>query len=280
VFYLGFVALAGILGAVIVRRGRGGLPWREAIPFGYGYAAAGIPLFAVCGLIDFTKHTLTGFDLAAEAPIDPSHVGIIFGMALVASGPLRAAWLNAEESPAWPSRWPAVMSLATSFTAISLITLFSSPLAKVWADPAVLAMFQPDTIYAPSLAISGMLIAAGLMVGFFLPVMRRNILPPGAFAAIMAFYAALMTVPYSQYRLIPGAILTGILFDILAWRLRRDSKGFVWHAAAAIIPLCFFGVYFLALALMGRMGWPFHVWSATLLITAAAGWGLGLIMRG
>jgi hypothetical protein len=279
VFYLGATALAAVLVREIVGRHRDGATWLESIPRGYGYAAAGMPLFFVCGLIDFTKHTITGFDLAAEAPIDPSHLGIIFGMAMMVSGPIHAAWVNGDTRPTWRERWPAVISLAASLTAITLITLFSSPLAKVWADPAVLAMFQPDTIYAPSLAISGMLISAGLLAGFLLPVMRRGILPVGGFAAVMAINAALMTIPYSQYRLIPAAIAAGIVYDVIAVRLRGDDRPIVRQMCGAAIPFVFFVLYFLGLALMGRMGWPFHVWSATLLITAAAGWGVSLIMR-
>jgi hypothetical protein len=278
-FYLGYIALAAMLARATLRNHVTGRSWRSAIPSGYGFAAAGALVFFFSGLADFAKHTLTGFDLAAEAPIDPSHLGITLGMGLIVSGPLRAAWLRTDQGAKWSSGWPATLSLAGVFTSVTLVTQFSSPLAKVWADPAVLALFRPDTFYAPSLAISGMLIYAALLVGFFLSSMRRGILPPGSFGVVMAYNAALMTVQYSQYRLIPAAVIAGLLFDVLAHRLRGEARGPLWQLAAAAIPVIFFGLYFLSLALMGRLGWPFHVWTAALVIVGAAGWGLGLIMH-
>lgn len=277
-FYAGYLAAALLLAREVWRSHRAGAGWRASIPVGYGFAAAGVLIFAGAGLADFVKHTLTGFDLAAEAPIDPSHVGITLSMGMIISGPLRAAVLRAVDRLSWREGWPAVVSLAGAFTAVTLVTQFSSPLAKVWADPAVLAMFKPDTIYAPSLAISGMLICSALLVCFFLPAMRRGVLPIGTFGLVMAYNGALMSVQFSQYRLIPGVVLSGLAFDALARWLAGRAGTWRWHAAAAAIPVIFFGVYFAGLALMGRMGWPIHAWAATLAICGAAGWGLSLVM--
>ena len=278
-FYLGYLSTAGMLLRAILINRRTGATWRAAIPAGYSYATAGALIFFVSGLADFIKHTLTGFNLAAEAPIDPSHLGITLGMGLIVGGPYFAAWLRRDQPASWAARWPAVVSLAGLLTSATLAVQFSSPLAKVWADPAVLALFHPDTIYAPSLAISGMLIEAGLLVGFFLPAIRRGVLPTGAFGAVMLYNAGLMSVQYSQYRLIPAAALAGLAFDGLAGFVRRDDSTWTWQAAGAAIPLIFFALYFGSLALIGHMGWAIHQWTATLVITAAAGWGLSLIMK-
>jgi hypothetical protein len=277
VFYTGFLALAGLLTIVVVRNRRAGRSWRMAIPLGYELAAVAVPLFMLSGVADFIKHTLYGFDLAAEAPINPSHLGITLGMGLLISGPLRAASKSPLPSRWWVDRWPAVASLAEVFTAATVIVQFSSPLAKVWADRLVMFQYFADPNVAESLAISGMLVTSALLVGFLLPAIRHGILPIGALAGIMAFNAALMTIQYSQYRLIPAALAAGLAYDGLAIALRRPARRWLWKVTGALLPVIFFAFYLLTLALTGVMWWPLHVWTGALALVGAAGWGISLL---
>src|SRR5919201_3589227 len=100
-FYSGYVVLAAVIGGALIGRG--------AIPVGYGWATAGLAVFAAGGVVDAVWHTLFGIEASTEALISPSHLVLATGIVLMVSAPLRASWGRPARSLS--GALPAVLSL-------------------------------------------------------------------------------------------------------------------------------------------------------------------------
>ncbi|MGO4859041.1 hypothetical protein [Arthrobacter sp. 2MCAF14] len=66
ILYSGFAACAVWIAALTWRRHAPGARWTEAIPAGYGAAAAGVVLFLVSGAADFAWHSVFGIEQASR----------------------------------------------------------------------------------------------------------------------------------------------------------------------------------------------------------------------
>src|SRR5437867_1359088 len=125
------IIYSGILGAALVLAGttflawRNGTPWREALPAGYRLSLLGVGLFLITGVADFVWHSLFGIEADLEALYSPPHLLLAAAGALIASGPLRAAWYQPQASQA--SRWRAVLSLTLLLAIFSFFTSESHP---------------------------------------------------------------------------------------------------------------------------------------------------------
>src|SRR5687768_5865966 len=128
---------SGILGATLVLVGTGfsawrhGAPWRQALPVGYRLSLLGTGLFLITGVADLIWHLIFGIEADLEALYSPPHLLLAAAGALIASGPLRAAWYQRQTSPA--TRWRAVLSLTLLLAIFSFFTSEAHPLVHPWA---------------------------------------------------------------------------------------------------------------------------------------------------
>jgi hypothetical protein len=277
VFYAGFAAIVVSTGLYMIQTRSGSGGRFLSLPTGYELLVPGILLFLLSGLSDYLWHSFHGFDLASDAPISPSHLGLIIGMGMIVIGPLRAEWKRSEvNSP----HLPAILS-GLAFLSICTITIqFAHPTAKVWAIPEVIARFPTDPITAQSLALSGMLLHTVIWVGFCLAVARRWSLPIGTLTFLLTANAAVMCLSYDEYRLILAALLAGIAADVLLFasrRVGRPKDG--WHMIAWGIPLVYYLSYFATLNITGTVWWQPHVSLGAIVLTCCCGWLLGTAMR-
>lgn len=131
-----------------------------------------------------------------------------------------------------------------------------------------------------ALGAASILIQAALLAGFALVALRRGPLPFGALTLIVFVPTALMTVVSDEYRFLPGALLAGVLVDLL---VRRVPYGTARRSDAAIafaIPAAFYVAYFVTLQLTGGIGWTIHLWLGAIFIAGIIGILLdGLIGR-
>jgi hypothetical protein len=87
-------------------------------------------------------------------------------------------------------------------------------------------------------------------------------LPFGSFTLILTANAALLSVLHDTYVLIAPVFVSALLIDILYNRLKPSAERQValrWFAFGT--PVIYYGVYFVALALLpGQgVGWNFHM---------------------
>src|SRR5207245_2069308 len=79
---------------------------------------------------------------------------------------------------------------------------------------------------------------------------RGATLPVGSLTLILTLNAALMSVLGDQYRLIPAAIVAGLLGDLVLWRLRPAvERPASVRLFAFAVPVIFYSCYMLALQL-------------------------------
>lgn len=132
--YSGYLALTAVLVAALVLNHRAGYSWQKALPAGYNLALIGALIFGLGGLGDMVWHTVLGIEVNTEALLSPTHLTLALGIALIASAPLRAAWLRlGEGAPGWKALAPAIVSLLLVFAMFNFFTQFAHPFVDVFA---------------------------------------------------------------------------------------------------------------------------------------------------
>ncbi len=286
VFYAGFLAVAIAIGSVIVLNHRSGLSWWSAIPAGYGLSLLGVAVFALGGVGDVLWHELVGLEQDVEALLSPTHLLIGIGMALIVSGPLRAAWRRTGIPSLWQTHLAMLLSLALL---LSLFTFFTQ-YANLFGTTLPAVRFQPDASASAgnqrmahieqALGVVGIVLHTGLLMGLLLPVLRRWTLPLGAITLILTLNIALMTLMRGRYvatgalPLIGFALLTGIASDLLCRSLRPASAATRnFRIVAFAIPVLLYGLYFAALNLFGGgLWWTTPLWTGSIVVAGLIGW--------
>jgi TolB protein len=123
-----------------------------------------------------------------------------------------------------------------------------------------------------SLGAASIIVQAALLMGILLLGLRGGTLPVGSLTLILTLNAALMSVVQDQYRLIPAAIVAGLLGDLVLWRLRPslERPGSVRLFAFAV-PVIFYFCYMLTLQLTSGIGWSIHLWLGTIAVAGIVG---------
>jgi hypothetical protein len=273
VLYSGMVATTVYL--LLLRRSRrargAAWDWRT----GYGLSLTGCALFASSGLLDGIWHTVFGIETGVNGLISPPHILLTASTGLIVSGPLRLAW-GARRGAA---SWPAALSAALTLGVLTYLTQFDHPLSNLWAagqaPPALLGLRAHDL----QLGLLGVLVQAGLLAGLVLLLLAHLRLPPGSVTVIAGLDGLLVTAVDHIGVLAVLGVAMGLIGDMLLWALRpapRSRGRFL--AFAALWPGAAYTVYFVALVATRGVWWPVHVWTGAILLAAAEGWLIGLLV--
>lgn len=277
-FYSGFLAsAAAILGPALPRAPAVGL--RAALPAGYGWSAVGVLTFAFGGVFDMIWHTVLGIEVNLDALFSPSHLILGTGIALIVSGPMRAAWARGSRG-GLVAQLPAVLSLTMVLSLFTFFTLFAGPYSsELGSLPRPLSGI--DGIVVRSLL--GMYLFSALVVGCALVALGRGTLPIGAMTVLVGLNGVAMILmrghaPVPVQVLFCGvAIAAGIVGDLLLWRLRPSiDRVAALRAFAFLVPFCYFALYFAAV--VGESGgtwWSVHLLTGSIVLTGIVGLLLG-----
>jgi hypothetical protein len=123
-----------------------------------------------------------------------------------------------------------------------------------------------DNIYwvNQELGVAQFLLQAAIMMGLLLLAIRRWSLPFGSFTLILTANAVLMSVLNDTQVLVVPVLVASLLIEILYNRLKPSAERQValrWFAFAT--PVIYYGVYFIALALLPGQGVGWNVHMAT-----------------
>jgi len=123
-----------------------------------------------------------------------------------------------------------------------------------------------------ALGAAAIIVQAALLVGILLLGLRGGTLPVGSLTLIIGLNAVLLSFLQDQYRLIPGAILAGVLGDIVLWRLKPkiEQPGSIRLVSVAV-PVIAYACYFLSLQLTTGIGWSIHLWLGTIVVAGLIG---------
>ena len=125
----------------------------------------------------------------------------------------------------------------------------------------------------------GILVQAALLAGFALVALRHGPLPFGALTLLLFAPTALMTVVSEEYRFLPGALLAGLLADLLVRRFPYGSARRTDAVIAFAVPAGFYAAYFATLLVTSGVGWTVHLWLGAILIAGIIGLALDEVMR-
>ena len=271
--YSGMVATTGYL--LLLRRSRlsrgAGWDWTS----GYGLSLTGCALFAASGLLDAAWHTIFGIETGVNGLISPPHVLLTVSTGLIVSGPLRVAWSMRGGA----ASWPAVLSAALTLSVLTYLTQFDHPLSNLWAagqpPPSVLGLRNREM----QLGLLGILVQAGLLVGTALLLLAHQRLPVGSLTVIAGVNGFLVTAVDHIGPLALLAAGMGLLGDLLLRGLRVSAESRRrFLAFATVWPATAYTAYFAALVATRGVWWPTHVWTGAILLAAAEGWLIGLLV--
>ncbi len=138
---------------------------------------------------------------------------------------------------------------------------------------------QSDASLAQSLTIAAIIMQALLLVAFILLLVGRWSIPFGVFTLLITLNGFLLSMLTNQYALLPAALVTGLVADILLWRLaplREHPLRYVFFAVA--VPVVWSGLYFLTLALTQEIAWSPPLWAGAIILAGLAGAGLSCLL--
>ncbi|HEX2620538.1 MAG TPA: hypothetical protein VHL11_10330, partial [Phototrophicaceae bacterium] len=115
--------------------------------------------------------------------------------------------------------------------------------------------------------VAAILLQSVFMGAVLLLAVRRWSLPFGAVTFILTLTTLMITVLTDLYILIPGAILAGVVADLLIWRLKPHDSLNNYRWFAFVVPMVFYGFYMLTIQLIAGIGWSIHVWTGAIFLT-------------
>lgn len=270
--YSGFAALAAtILGAVAWSRPSAGT-WRTAIPPGYGWAVAGVPLFALGAIGDALWHTLFGIEASTDALFSPSHLTLGAAAVLMITAPFRADAHRLAESSSVGRGWPRMLSLILLFAQLQFFTQFAGPYAGVIGGGL---RGSYDILEREFL---GAYLFAALLVGILLVALRRPPLPLGALTLMLGGTSTAVVLMvgdrpmHLQLTQIGIAVAAGVFGDALLLRLRPSYQRVgALRAVTFAVPASFFAIYLFVVIVRVGTWYTVHAITGLVLVSGIVG---------
>jgi hypothetical protein len=273
VFYAGFGAVALVALTSLAHGLLRGRTWHLALPAGYEPLLVGVPLFALGGVGDMVWHTLFGIEEDVEALISPTHLTLAVAMALILSGPLRAAWRR-PPAQGWIHLGPAVLSLVFLVALMGFMTQFAHPFVHV------MARSSRYSDAGDALGVTAVLLQTALLMGPLLLALRRGTLPVGSLTLTLTLTTALIALMEDRYLLIPAAFAAGLAGDLLLAVLRPSpARPLALRVFATTVPALLYLLYFLTVHLTGGMLWSIHLWLGATFLAGVSGLLLSLLVE-
>jgi hypothetical protein len=279
-FYTGFALVALLLaGTLLFNRTRGHV-WAQALPDGYQLSLLGVIVFAAGGVGDLIWHELFGIEESFDALISPTHLMLGLGLALVITGPLRAAWRRSGRTPGWRELGPALLALAGLISVMSFFMMFSHPLMSNVGG----ARHQEYYSQVGQVAgVIGLLLMAALLVGPVLLAMRRWQLPPGSLVLVWGINSVAMALVdwhhgHTIYLLL-AMLIGAMVADGLRFPLRANfANPGALHLFAFCVSVLIFGAYFVALLATEGSRWTVHMLAGSVVLPGVVSWLLSYLI--
>jgi hypothetical protein len=271
-FYSGYLATAvALIGTMILNHMRGS-SWGRALPGGYELSLLGVAIFAVGGVGDLIWHSLFGFEIDTEALLSPSHLLLATGIALMITGPLRAAWRrpHSQFGGGLVTYLPMLLSATLFLSLVTFMTQFIHPFVNPWIATGARPSSGANIRLAAGAA--AVLVQSGVLMGLLMLLLRRWTLPPGSFTLMFTLNAALLATQRDEYLLILVAAAGGLFADVLAWRLKPSpTRTGALRLFAFAVPVVLYALYFFMLSRLSGIWWTTHMWAGTVVLAGIVG---------
>lgn len=279
-FYSGFALVAVLLiGTLLVNRMRG-LPWPYALPQGYHLSLLGVLIFAAGGVGDLIWHELFGIEEDFEALLSPTHLLLGLGLALVVTGPLRAAWQRPGRQPTWWQITPALLALTALISDLTFFMMFSHPLFSTTGGRF---HHEFNNEVGQVAGVLGLMIVGAILVTPLLLALRRWTLPLGSLTLIWSINLAAMTIlGYKRVDTIWMAATMSVaaaVVDWSLWQLRpRLEATTLLRLFAFGAPVLLFSAYYLGLLATEGTRWSVHLVTGSVALAGVVGWLLSYLV--
>src|SRR6266568_2195113 len=274
-FYSGFLASMIFLSATFIRNRIRGYSWQKAMPAGYELSLLGALIILFGGVGDMIWHILFGIELSIDGALSPTHIAVAIGLALVVSGPFRAAWQrsNVGSRPGFLSLLPMLLSLTFTLSTITIISQFAHPFVYTSAS-------DPDQTFASrGLAVASIVLQTVILMGLVLVTMRRWTLPFGALTLVFTLNIIFLSFMRDHYLLITVAALAGLIADLFIRFLKPSTaRPSELRLFAFVVPTVLYLLYFLALTLTTGVNWTIHLWLGSTVVAGVTGFLLSYLL--
>lgn len=188
----------------------------------------------------------------------------------------------------WRDGTPALYTMPASGevgTETKAVNISQNPALRIWEaemspDGSTIlfaASGQESSSNGPNttqdLGVISFLFQAALMSGVILLLLARWSLPFGAITLLLTVNAILLTLLNDFFVLIPGALITGLIADVLIrrWKLSPENLSRA-TGLAFLVPLIYAASYFLTIQLIVGISWSIHVWAGAIVLSGLTGW--------
>ncbi len=255
-----------------------GFPWSRSVPRGYEFAALGVGIFLVGGLLDLLWHLFFGIEQSIAATLSPTHLLLALGVFLAASGPWRAAWLRppTQKPENLVRLLPMLASLAYVLSILTFFTQYANPIVTSWADKQTP---QPQQ----ALGVASILLQTVIIMGVILLAIRRWRLPLGSFTIVLTINFVLTSVlanPSPPVLVVAVlAIINGLLIDALNLVLKPAvERETALRLFAFLVPMVIETIYFFAIQLLHGIVWVVHLWVGSIVLAGVVGLFLSYLL--
>lgn len=272
-FYSGFLVAMIFLVGTFIRNHMRGYPARMTMPAGYELSLLGVVIIFFGGIGDMFWHMLFGIERNIDGALSPTHIAVTVGLALVVSGPFRAAWqrTNATSTPSLVQLLPMLLSLTFTLSTITIITQIFHPFVII---PAV-----AKTNSNQGLGVASILLQTGILMGIVLLALRRWLLPFGSLTLIFTLNTIFLSFMQDHYLLIPVAILAGLTGDLLVkWLKPSPGRPHELRLFAFTVPVVLYLLYFFCLEITMGISWSIHLWLGSTVVAGIIGVLLSLLL--
>jgi hypothetical protein len=286
--YAGWFACAVFILYVVRQRMAAGANAFAAVPEGLKGAAAGAVLFGVSGLLDMGWHITWGVEQNLAILFSPTHLSLMTSFFLLAFGPVRALWMDANDSVkrlTLINMGPAALSVGVLGVIFSVFLSFNMPFTPT-GDGGIFTTTLPLPI--PELAtlvtvsqISGLLLYTVAVIGSALLLLRRWDAPFGSMTVVFGVNAlcTLISVDFAFKSLMLSMVVSGLTMDVVWFCLRRlPNRRIAFRMFGLLTPLSLWGSYLAFTVVGSRIQWERELWTGTVVWSAIIGLGISAIL--
>jgi hypothetical protein len=269
VLYSGFVASAVWLLKVVRSHQRPGSSIRQAIPVGYGFRSLGVAIFGVGAIGDLIWHQVFGIEVNIEALLSPTHLVLLSGGLLMASGPIVSTIRRegANQRASWSSTGAVIGSVAFILCVLQFFFMYLSPYDYGKYNYQYVEATQQSRWLGNEVLIDGIgsAILFSILVALALNFIVRTVrVPRGAFLMVLLLPAVLQTLLTSfatAHRLLGPAVAAVVAETTWSWlRTRLPSVALVSGWVGLLTLITNYGIL-LGTAMAEELSWSVHLWT-------------------
>lgn len=247
VFYSGFLAVAIVLGLLVLAAHLRGQLWQRDLPVAYRSAIIAAPLFAMGGIADLWWHETFGFEAGIEILISPPHLLLASSMFVICAAPART-WVAYRGH----NQIPVILSTLAAWSVVAFMLQYNHPYGIIWPERSVIG--QTGVL----VGLVSLCLHAILTTGVVLWMHDRQ-LPRGSITAVLVLNALMIALMGDEYRFGWAALIAGIGIEVIQHVVRHRSHAHQIHALTIATPLLLCGAYYIVIAATTTLLWPWSL---------------------